>query len=176
MKRAKDVAEWFLKRNYIDADGCKDNFLTPMQLQKLLYYAQGYFVGCYGRPLFSDAIKAWKWGPVVPPVYNAYKKFEGRGIEVECNCRDEDFAPEELRTLDIVYDLYSKFSGVELSRMTHSEMPWKTTEPLAEIPLMKLQDFFEDSMITEQEEKELEELKIRANALGIHPFNAEPNG
>ena len=47
--------------------------LTNMKLNKLLYFAQGYYLKKYGRPLFDNAIEAWEHGPVVPEVYSAYK-------------------------------------------------------------------------------------------------------
>ena len=40
--------------------------LTNMKLNKLLYFAQGYYLKKYGRPLFDNAIEAWEHGPVVP--------------------------------------------------------------------------------------------------------------
>lgn len=173
MQEALKVARWFLTRNHEEAGKCEDSFLTQMQLQKFLYYVQGYFLGCYGEPLFKENIKAWPYGPVVPPVYNKFKKFSGCGIKDFEKCDDSEFDPKELRAMKIVYDKYSKYSGIALSKMTHQEMPWMTTKKNEVITLEKLADFFEDAMMSEEEEKELAELKKTAETLDIHPFDAE---
>ncbi|QQT57142.1 Panacea domain-containing protein [Acinetobacter johnsonii] len=48
--------------------------LTPLKLQKLLYYVQvNHLVHNHGNPLFSDSIQKWQYGPVVPSVYFEFK-------------------------------------------------------------------------------------------------------
>lgn len=52
--------------------------LTPLKLQKLLYYVQvNYLVNNNGEPLFSEPIQKWQYGPVVP---NVYFEFKDNGI------------------------------------------------------------------------------------------------
>lgn len=167
MKSARKIAEWFINRNRKDAGECPDNFLTHMQLQKFLYYAQGYFLGCYGVLLFQEEIQAWPYGPVVPNVYNLYKKNKGKAIDEVYECRDEDFTAEELRAMNIVYDKYSCYSGTQLSNMTHKEMPWKSTEMYQKIEVSKLADYFEDAMMSKEEEEELDSLKQKAVELPV---------
>ena len=43
--------------------------LTPMQLLKLVFIAHGWMLGLYGEPLISDDVQAWKYGPVIPDLY-----------------------------------------------------------------------------------------------------------
>lgn len=164
MKKALDVAKWFLAKNRSEAKECKDNYLTPMQLQKLLYFAQGYFLGCYNKPMFSDDIKAWEYGPVIPDVYNAFSAFGGKGIDVLCSIKAGDFTKEELRTLEIVYDKYSQYSGIKLSQITHEAgSPWSVTKRNETITLDKMRDYYEDYMLSEGEENELRELEKKAD-------------
>lgn len=48
--------------------------LTPMKLQKLLFYTQSWHLKlCNGRPLFDDLFARWKFGPVIPPLYHMLK-------------------------------------------------------------------------------------------------------
>lgn len=48
--------------------------LTPLKLQKLLYYVQvNHLVHNQGHPLFVDPIQKWQYGPVVPNVYFEFK-------------------------------------------------------------------------------------------------------
>ncbi len=65
-----DVAEYFLSL----ADEEAGDFLSNLKLQKLVYYAQGFHLALFNRPLFMAAIHAWQHGPVVPELYHAYKK------------------------------------------------------------------------------------------------------
>ncbi|MDR1039734.1 MAG: DUF4065 domain-containing protein [Deltaproteobacteria bacterium] len=60
------VANWFIERNRIEP--CE---LTHLKLQKLLYFAQGWYLAYHNAPLFEDPIEAWKYGPVVRSVYYA---------------------------------------------------------------------------------------------------------
>lgn len=49
--------------------------LTPLKLQKILYYVQATFLAAHGRPLFAEAIQKWQYGPVVPSVYFEFKDY-----------------------------------------------------------------------------------------------------
>lgn len=49
--------------------------LTPLKLQKILYYVQGTFLADHNRPLFNEAIQKWQYGPVVPSVYFEFKDY-----------------------------------------------------------------------------------------------------
>src|SRR5271163_1555007 len=59
--------------------------LTHLRLQKLLYYAQGWYLGIFGRALFTNRIEAWRHGPVVPDVYKELKKHGGATIAATSN-------------------------------------------------------------------------------------------
>lgn len=53
-----------------------DKTLTPLKLQKILYYVQANHLATHnGVPLFSDPIEKWQYGPVVPSVYHEFKDF-----------------------------------------------------------------------------------------------------
>lgn len=102
------------------------DMLTNLKLQKLLYYEQGYHLAMYGEPLFDEKIEAWFYGPVVPVVYNKYKKYEASGIPSEDY--ELKFASQDEEDLfNEVFDVYNAFSASKLVSMTHEEMPWKTT-------------------------------------------------
>ena len=49
--------------------------ISPLKLQKLLYYIQAWFMVFYGRDntLFRDVPQAWVNGPVYPAIYHIYK-------------------------------------------------------------------------------------------------------
>lgn len=99
--------------------------LTPLQLMKLVYVAHGWSLGLGRGDLFSDRIEAWKYGPVIPDLYQATKRWgrapiplaniEG-GIEVDAST--EAF-------LQDVFDKYGHMDGIALSALTHRPgTPW----------------------------------------------------
>ena len=58
---------WFFQKH--------GDLITNLKLQKLLYFAQGWFLALYDTPLFKEEIQAWIHGPVVATVYHSYKGF-----------------------------------------------------------------------------------------------------
>ena len=60
--KAEDIANFFLRAIYRD---CGDA-ITPLKLQKLLYFAQGNYLAKYNMPLFDEDFEAWIHGPVIP--------------------------------------------------------------------------------------------------------------
>lgn len=116
--------------------------VTPMKLQKLVYFAHGWGLGIFGKPLISEVIQAWKWGPVISSLYTEFREFANRPIdrlatEVQFEggsliwstpmCTDkEDYSAELAKALvNRVWDVYGRFTAVQLSNMTHAAgTPW----------------------------------------------------
>lgn len=99
-----------------------DEYITNLKLQKLLYYAQGWFLADHGRPLFDEPIEAWVRGPVVPSVYRAFKRFTWQPIAPEAE--PTEVPPHVFQHLQEVWDGYGRYTGRDLERMTHCEPPW----------------------------------------------------
>src|SRR5690349_21009730 len=55
-------------------------FVTQMKLQKLVYFAQGYHLAKYNTPLIKENFQAWKFGPVVPEIYQDFKLYGSKLI------------------------------------------------------------------------------------------------
>lgn len=126
-----------------------DASVSNLKLQKLLYYAQGHYLGRYGRPLFDDAIEAWAHGPVVPSVYHELKIFGNGAIEVDQvvgeNFDWDDFKDVEQHLMR-VWNTYGEYEAWALRNRTHREAPWKTTFDEGARGLVishrKMQDYF----------------------------------
>jgi len=69
--RSMAVANWFI-------DHVRN--LTPLKLQKLIYYAHGWHLALRDQPLIDELIEAWEYGPVVPNVYHEFKEFGNQPI------------------------------------------------------------------------------------------------
>lgn len=61
----------------------KGGNIDHLKLQKLVYYAQAWFVSIYPdkEPLFDEPIEAWSHGPVVRSVYNRFRKYGMNRLE-----------------------------------------------------------------------------------------------
>lgn len=130
MYTAKDIAEYFLYKANEDED-----LISNMKVQKLLYYAQGFHLAIFGKPLFDETLEAWEHGPVVPAIYRLYKEFGSNGIPVPATFVFDKYDPEVRELLDEVYQVYGQFSASALRNMTHNEPPWKDTPQGMNIPI-----------------------------------------
>lgn len=116
---ARDIADYLLAK--IDTEA--GDSITNLKLQKVLYYAQGWALAVLGKPLFDEVVEAWKYGPVVPSIYHAFKKF-GDGA-IMPNDAPKGALPGEIAALiDQVWDRYGNMSGTDLVRQPHRESPW----------------------------------------------------
>lgn len=97
--------------------------MSAWKLQKLTYYSQAWSVTWRDAPLFNEKIEAWANGPVCRSLYDFHK---GQFI-VESIATGEDCNLTNLQKTDIgtVLDFYTKYSGQQLSDITHSEPPWQ---------------------------------------------------
>ena len=55
--------------------------VTPLMLQKLLYFTQGVYLALYRKPIFVEDCRAWVHGPVYPEVYELFRDFKYNPID-----------------------------------------------------------------------------------------------
>ncbi|GAA2604070.1 Panacea domain-containing protein [Paractinoplanes durhamensis] len=97
--------------------------ITAMKLEKLVYYCQGWHLARHGVPLFDEPIEAWRQGPVVPALFRQHRR--QRTVSAWPSGDSGQLTPAQRETVDWVTIEYGKFSAIELSQMTHSELPWR---------------------------------------------------
>lgn len=105
----------------------KDEDITPMALQKILYYAQAFYKAFYDKPLFTNRCEAWTHGPVYRDVYLKYRDFGYDPIKLpnlEFNIEESGLTSVEISFLDAIIDAFGRYSGSTLRNMTHKEQPW----------------------------------------------------
>jgi len=102
--------------------------ITPLMLQKLLYYVQGFFMVFYNRPMFVENCEAWIHGPVYPQVYFLFKKFRFNPIEDErfslLAGKENNLTTEEKEVIQLVAKTFGIYGGKTLEKITHKEKPW----------------------------------------------------
>lgn len=99
--------------------------LSNLKLQKLLYYMQGFHLAFFDEPFFNESIEAWTYGPVVPVVFQEFKKYKKDSINPDNYQDDLVLTDDEQQMFDMVYSEYNRYSAVALMNMTHTEGPWK---------------------------------------------------
>lgn len=117
MENLFDVAKYFFSKNH---------FLTDKQIQKLVYYAYAWYLvrnnsskdNITNRLCFQHP-EAWVHGPVFYDLYEEMtynrEKFVTREIDLGINMQN---------FLNVIYNVYGKYSGNQLEDMTHNETPW----------------------------------------------------
>lgn len=104
--------------------------LTPMKVLKLVYLAHGWNLGLHNKPLLTEAVEAWKFGPVVKSVYEAFKKHKDRQIDnlaIDLSFGVYPLPKDESnkKLLDRIWDVYKNYNGLQLSTLTHEkDSPW----------------------------------------------------
>ena len=114
MASVNDVAAAILERT---------DTIDTWKLQKLVYYCQAWHLVWDEEPLFPDRIEAWADGPVCRTLYDTHK-----GSFTVSRWAEGDPArlvDNAVETIDIVVAAYGRLSGRQLSRLTHSEAPWR---------------------------------------------------
>ncbi len=104
--------------------------LTPMQILKLVYICHGWMLGLYGVPLIRDEVQAWKYGPVIPRLYNSVNSFRDQPVIGPLPVRgdQEPLVHQEENVIRQTYEIYGQKSGPALSRLTHQMgSPWAQT-------------------------------------------------
>lgn len=131
-----DVARFII--NY-----CNDQkyIISNLKLQKILYFVQAKFLTEMPYPCFSENIEAWNFGPVVPQIYNEYKRY-GSGhipkIETYFKYNKDDYfsmkkyyyTPDVISVDDqplitSMVDTCSHYSASQLVTITHKQAPWR---------------------------------------------------
>ncbi len=114
------VANNFIKK--AQEDDIED--LTPVKLQKLVYFLYRSYLKTTGKKLFSERFETWKYGPVIPSIYaefNSYGKDpiktyaqDSQGI-IYTVVEKGDFS----KCIDDVWRDYKNMSGAQLTELTH---------------------------------------------------------
>lgn len=101
--------------------------LTNMQVQKLVYIAHGYSLAILNKPLIDDRVEAWRYGPVIRPLYDSLRQY-GAGVVSEPikDAPKESTSETDRALIARVLNAYGRYSGNQLSTITHREDgPWR---------------------------------------------------
>ena len=136
-----DIADWFLTKAKSE-----DKSLRHMKLQKLVYFAYGWYCAYFDEYLFPEKIFAWPHGPVIEELYHRYKYSGSNQINVN-NAVHQTFDDHVAWVMRQVWKNFSHYSDMELSHVTHRPgSPWDSVYDSsardAEIPPETIREYF----------------------------------
>lgn len=106
----------YISLRYLNEKGVK---IDEMKLHKLLYFAQRESIIINNEPMFEEQFVAWKYGPVMLCVRDAYRlgKLNDSIPDEEKECQEKVF--------DSVIKRYAEKPSWSLSTLTHGEYSWQ---------------------------------------------------
>lgn len=106
---------------------CRCEDITPLALQKSLYYVQGFHYAFMDEFIFEEDCEAWAHGPVYRDIYKRYSAYRFDPIEGGETCDETQLSNFEKAVIDSVIRNLCCYSGKILEGFTHSEVPWLKT-------------------------------------------------
>ncbi|PVZ53036.1 Panacea domain-containing protein [Arthrobacter sp. H-02-3] len=112
---------------FLDMDASRQEpDVTPLKLQKLLYFAQANYLASTDQRLFDENLEAFRHGPVVYKTYQRYMNINQILVAREVSPAVETArVPEDVEHfLAAIWDKYKDFSAGQLRNLTHLQDPW----------------------------------------------------
>jgi len=123
MVTALSVANSILHRAFDE-----DIDVTPMKLQKLIYFVYRKYLKLTNESLFSEKFEVWRYGPVIESIYYKFKKYGsnairdyGREENKKIRVVNEESSDEIAKALSSVWNKYKEYDGSYLSMLTHED-------------------------------------------------------
>lgn len=113
------VANNFIKR------GLSENIeITPLKLQKLVYFLYATYLRASGQRLFTETFETWSKGPVAPSIYAEFGSYGDKPVKtlardsqgIAYTVREEGLFK---KCFDTVWGKYKDETGEYLSNLTH---------------------------------------------------------
>jgi len=118
------ITNSILKRAFED-----EQEISPMKLQKLLYFVYKRYLQETGLSLFEEDFEVWQYGPVVPSVYHKFSSYGSGNINdyiySSSDKKDGIFQTISNKSqkfheaLNYVWDRYGGYEAIRLSELTH---------------------------------------------------------
>ncbi|MDP1964307.1 MAG: DUF4065 domain-containing protein [Reyranella sp.] len=133
--------------------------ISPLKLQKLIYFTHGHSWRTRGTGLVFNRFQAWDHGPVVKVVYDAFKDLGFRPIRRRATWTNfaaggiepatATLLDEEMECIQQSMTIYGPVNADILSRLSHAAGgPWDTVRknsaqfPDGIIPQQLIEDYF----------------------------------
>jgi len=109
-------------------DHFESDDLTPLKLQKLIFYCVGVAAAVeFGCEVGAVPFQAWRLGPVNREVYQKFKPMAATPLTsaITADLPSPQYSHECQRLLGAVLTVYGHLPATALVNETHREAPWK---------------------------------------------------
>ena len=115
--------------------------VTPLKVQKLLYYVKAWSL-VDGHDLVDGRFVKMTHGPVNWDVYHHFKGHGSAPLQPVTLGPSQTPTGDAKAFTDFIGNSYARFPAVVLSKMTHDEEPWRTTPMRKVISKRKMQAYY----------------------------------
>jgi uncharacterized phage-associated protein len=145
--------------------------ITQMQIQSLIYLAQGWCLALKNKPLINEALLAWRFGTISTSIFHEFKHFGNGAIKSPMlellvekgNARwhhttISDTDKFTMNLLAEIWESYSDYQTDELTQMTCcAKSPWQKIYKIGEkegivfgkeVPNCDIKEFFLSNLAT----------------------------
>ncbi len=117
------MAVWRIANYFLWFFQTHGDLLTNLKLQKLLYFAQGWYLALYDEKLFKEDIQAWIHGPVVPTIYHHYREYKYAPITKRK--KKPELEPRTIKHLNDIIVVYGALDSYGLENLATQSDPWR---------------------------------------------------
>ncbi len=123
LKLIEDQSKIYLTAKHIIA---KMEDITPLALQKILYYIEGFSYALLDEKIFDQGSEAWIHGPVYREIYCRFQIYSYHPISENFQEYLElsGMKESEIELIDQVISCFGCYSGKILEKMSHLTEPW----------------------------------------------------
>ena len=147
------AAKYFVYLKQQDEANGQSFSLSNLKLQKLLYFLQMYHYEQHGQLFFKDDVfEAWRYGPVIPKVYNEFKSFGANDIFLIQTPDLSTLSEQQRESIRNIWHFLRNKTASQLVTASHKEGgPWHIVYNDKKTPLKKI-----DNKLIEAEVNSLE--------------------
>jgi len=124
--------------------------LTQLVLYKILYFAHGWYLTSFRKPLISQEFEAWQFGPVVKVLRDQFGRFGEKPITTRAQKLNistgryvplgSTLSPDDMLFVQNIFDSYHHYGAWKLSEMTHEagspwDALWNSPNPVGRLAL-----------------------------------------
>lgn len=115
-------SNWLANR-LLEFSRYRGELLTPLKLQKLMFYSDAWRMVLHGDEFIEEKFEAWVHGPVAVSQFHRFRDYKWRPIDADIPT-GEGCTSDENAFLSDILNVFGSESAIALERMTHSETPW----------------------------------------------------
>lgn len=119
--------------------------ISTMKLQKLCYYSQAWSLAWTDKRLIKENFYRWDNGPVCVELFEIHKGMFYINSDYLKEKAQQNLSTEQKRIVDQIIEDYGKYTGAQLSELTHKEDPWLKTEKDKIIPVETIKNFYKNA-------------------------------